>query len=242
MTGPAVAVRELHKRYGRVHALRGVSFQVPRGRIVGLVGPNGCGKTTLMRILVGRLRPDGGEARVGGVDPKHLVRGKVPLGYMPQQGGLYPDLTVAENITFFAALHGVPRPHRREAVLAALRHVALEDRAKTRVSALSGGMQRRASLAGAMVHRPAFLFLDEPTVGVDPEVRDTMWHDLRRLRDHGATIFLSTHYLGEADRCDDVLLMRQGGILAKGTPRQLLARTRTATMDDAFVALLRRRA
>lgn len=240
MASPAVTARGVRKSFGKVQALDGVTFEVARGRIVGIVGPNGCGKTTLMQACVGRLRPDEGEASVEGVPSLRLQRPGAPrIGYMPQQGGLYPELTIRQNVRFQAALQGVPRRDRGDRVDEAIADVQLEERAGDRVAELSGGMKRRASLAAALVHAPAVLFLDEPTVGVDPEIREEMWDDLARLARSGRTILVSTHYLGEAVRCEEVLLMRRGRVLAQDTPRKLMARTGTDDLEDAFVRLVR---
>jgi ABC-2 type transport system ATP-binding protein len=240
VSGPAVQARGVHKSFGDVRALHGVSFDVPRGTIVGIVGPNGCGKTTLIRTCVGRIRPDQGETRVLGEPSLRLQRPGAPrIGYMPQQGGLYPELTVRQNVAFQAALQGVPRRMRLARVDGVIERVHLADRARDRVAQLSGGMQRRASLAAALVHAPDLLFLDEPTVGVDPEVREEMWDDLHGLAREGRTLLVSTHYLGEAMRCRDVLLLRRGQVLAHDAPAALLRRTGTQDLESAFVRLVR---
>lgn len=237
---PALQVKGVVKRFGKVTALGGVSFAVPRGSIVGLVGPNGCGKTTLMRTCVGRLKPDSGEATVLGVPAMALQsRGAPRLGYMPQQGGLYPELTVRQNVMFYARILGLPRRERGVRVDEAIRSVQLEERSRDRVAGLSGGMRRRASLATAVVHDPEMLFLDEPTVGVDPEVREEMWQDLRRDAKKGRSVVISTHYLGEAVNCDRVLMMRRGRVIAYDTPPELMRRTGTKDLEAAFIRSIR---
>lgn len=233
-----IQAKGLAHRFGRRTALDGLDFELEEGRIHGIVGPNGCGKTTLIRILVGLLRPSSGQVLVGRHDPR-MLRGRVRLGYMPQAGALYPELSVRQNVAFFASLERVPRKDRAEAVQKALARVRLTERAKDRVQELSGGLQRRVGLAAAIVHRPALLFLDEPTVGVDPELRIEVWAGLQDLRDEGATILLSTHYLREAERCDSVLLLRDGRRVAQGPPRRLMEATGTDELEDAFVALVR---
>lgn len=221
----AISVRSVTKAYGTVEALRGVDVAVRPGEIFGLIGPNGAGKTTLIRILVGALRPDGGEVRVLDRDPvtqRSEVRRRI--GYMPQEPALYADLSSRANVEFFAAAHvaaGVD-----ELAHGALEFVDLLDRAGDPVHTLSGGMKQRVSLACALAHEPDLLFLDEPTSGIDPILRESFWHGFRRLADAGKTIVLSTHQMNEALACDRVAIIQRGRVVAADAPRSLIGRGR----------------
>jgi len=238
----AISVEGVSKHFGEVEALDGVTLDVPRGSIFGLVGPNGAGKTTLIRILVGALRADSGAVQVQGVDPfteKRRVRAHV--GYMPQAPVLYGDLTSRENVAFFARGHmssGVS-----EKVAAALEFADLSDAADRPVYTLSGGIQQRVSLAATLVHEPDVLFLDEPTAGIDAELRHSFWLRFRRLAGSGVTLIVSTHQMDEVAHCDRVAILRSGRILANASPTELFAsggatvRIRTGTIEH-HVALL----
>jgi ABC-2 type transport system ATP-binding protein len=228
---PAVQAVDLRKTFGQIQAVDGVSFELAAGRIYGVLGPNGSGKTTLIRMLTGLGRPTSGEARVLGVQMpsrSNLAR----IGYMTQSDGIYPELTAAENARFFAAMYGVREPGAAEAALSV---VELSDRAGTLASQLSGGMRRRLSLACALVHRPPILFLDEPTVGVDPALRVQFWAHFHELVRNGTTIVVSSHVMDEADRCDELLFMRGGRVIAQGTGQELRARAGTMDLEQAFL-------
>ena len=235
----SISVSDLHHEFGPVTALHGVDLDVDGPRIVGVAGPNGAGKTTLIRILLGLLSPTTGFASVSGTRSLSLgASDRERIGYMPQEEAVYQDLTVRQNVAFFARLYGLD--DRAAAVDRAIGFVGLEDRADDRVSTLSGGMIRRTSLACALVHDPDVLVLDEPTVGLDPRLRASMWEAFRERRDEGALILLSTHYLGEATRCDDVLFLRNGRVLAFDTPERFLEETGTDDLEAAFLVLLER--
>ncbi|WP_439028136.1 ABC transporter ATP-binding protein [Haloarchaeobius sp. DT45] len=239
MTGTDVSIRldGLRREFGAVTALDGIDLDVDGPRILGVVGPNGSGKTTLIQCLLGLLDPTGGTAALDGTDSRSLgtpERGRI--GYMPQHEAVYRDLTVRENVSFFARLYDVP--DRETAVDRALSFVDLDDREGARIGELSGGMVRRTSLACAVVHDPSLLVLDEPTVGLDPQLRATMWEGFRDRRERGDLVVVSTHYLGEATRCDEVLFLRAGRVLAFDTPDALLTRTGTTDLEAAFLELL----
>ncbi len=226
-----VETRELHKHFGSIRAVDGVDLSVRAGEIYGLLGPNGSGKTTLIRLLVGLQRATAGEAVVlGHTMPNKAVLARV--GYMPQASALYTDLTVQENIAFFAAMCGRLDPSQVDAVIAL---VDLEPRAHDLVRTLSGGMRQRTSLACALVHQPRLLLLDEPTVGIDPQLRATFWSYFRRLADDGVTLLISSHVMDEAERCDRLGLLRQGQLLAEGSAVELQAAAGTTTLEEAFL-------
>jgi len=228
---PAVEVEGVVKSFGHLRALDGVRLRVRRGEVFGLLGPNGSGKTTLIRCLVGLVEPDAGRVTVLGRRLPDLgVLSRV--GYMTQAPALYPDLSVSENLHFFAAISG-----GRHDLDEALEFVELADRRDSVVATLSGGMRTRASLACAIVHRPELLLLDEPTVGVDPQLRAQLWDRFREMTATGTTIVVSSHVMDEAARCDRLGLIRFGRLLAEGTVTDLLARASTDSLEDAFLKL-----
>ena len=230
-TAPAVEAIALRKDFGPIHAVDGIDMALPPGRIYGLLGPNGSGKTTLIRLLVGLASATSGKARVLGVEMpsrSNLAR----IGYMTQADGIYPELSVWENLSFFAALYGQTD---RAALIRALELVELDGRLGTPVQDLSGGMRRRLSMACALVHRPAVIFLDEPTVGVDPALRVQFWDHFHRLAADGATLLVSSHVMDEADRCDELLFIRDGRVLAQGTPEALRKQADTENLETAFL-------
>jgi ABC-2 type transport system ATP-binding protein len=228
---PAIRAVDLVKAFGTLRAVDGISLELAPGRIYGILGPNGSGKTTLIRLLMGLARPTSGRAEVLGVPmPSRSMLARI--GYMTQADGVYPALSVEENARFFAATYGV---RDAAAVGDALRLVELADRASSLTSTLSGGQRRRLSLACALVHRPPVLFLDEPTVGVDPLLRVQFWGHFRALADAGCTILVSSHVMDEADRCDELLFVRSGRVIARGTGHELRERARTADLEEAFL-------
>ncbi|MCU4717327.1 ABC transporter ATP-binding protein [Halapricum hydrolyticum] len=236
-TPPSITVEGLRREFGPITALDGVDLALDGPAIVGIAGPNGSGKTTLIKCLLGLLGPTGGSSAIGGADSLSLSHDdRARIGYMPQHEAVYRDLTVRENLAFFASLYDLP--DRERAVDRALSFVDLHERADARISDLSGGMIRRASLACALVHDPDVVFLDEPTVGLDPKLRANMWDAFRRRREAGALILVSTHYLGEVRNCDRVLFLRDGRVLAFDTPTAFLDRTGAEDMEGAFLALL----
>ena len=203
-------------------ALDDISLVVPAGAILGLIGPSGAGKTTTIRLLTGALVPTGGTVTVLGEEPRQFRRQtRERIGYMPQSFTLYPDLTVRENVDFVGSLFGMLFLSRRRRTKEVLQLVDLWDVRSRRAGRLSGGMQRRLELACALVHDPALLFLDEPTAGIDPILRNTIWTELHRLRDAGRTLIVTTQYVNEAESCDRVALIANGRLLALATPDDL---------------------
>ena len=223
MSAPAVIRTEkLTRRFGDFVAVREVSFEVHRGEIFGYLGANGAGKSTTIRMLCGLLAPSGGAAWVGGVsiadDPEGVKRS---IGYMSQKFSLYPDLLVFENLEFFGGAYGLAGRALQARIDEALEHVALAEHRRTRTSALPGGMRQRLALASALLHHPSILFLDEPTAGVDPAARRGFWRLIRELADAGTTLFVTTHYMDEAEYCHRIGLMVDGRLVALDRPEAL---------------------
>ena len=222
----AVEIEGVKRHYGHIEALRGVDMQVKKGTIFGLLGANGAGKTTLIKILVGTTRFHQGRVKVLGLNPaKEALRLRGLIGYMPQAPALYEDLSARDNIKFFGAAHRLPDLAKR--VEESLEFTGLSKRANDAVSGYSGGMKQRVSLACALVHRPQALFLDEPTAGVDPKLKETFWHHFRELASQGITLFISTHLMEEALLCDQLAIMRDGQLLECDTPRNIMLRGNT---------------
>jgi len=222
----ALQIDGLFKRFGEQQVLNGFSLQVARGDVVGLLGPNGCGKSTVLNIICQLLQADAGQVQLAGQPMiEQSVHARTCIGYCPQQSALYPALFPQENIQFFARLYGVPAAQRNARVAELMERFSLVPYAATRSGLLSGGWQQRLSLAVALVHRPELLVLDEPTVAVDVEARMDLWHLIEGLRDGGTTILLTSHHLAEAQRlCNRVALMRNGKVVAEGSVPELISR------------------
>jgi ABC-2 type transport system ATP-binding protein len=231
----AVEIEDLRVRRGEREVLHGLSLNIAAGTVTGLLGPSGSGKTTLMRAIVGVQLVDSGSVRVLG-HPAGASVVRASVGFMTQARGLYEDLTVRENARYFCRIAGAPAA-RADEVLATVRLDSLGDRV---VRTLSGGEQARASLATALVGRPAVLILDEPTVGLDPLLRRDLWATFHRLADEGATLIVSSHVMDEAANCDELVLLREGDILARSTPDELRGRTHTDDLAEAFLRLIER--
>jgi len=206
-------------------AIEAISIQIPEGKLYGLVGPDGAGKTSLIRILASVMEPSSGSARLAGFDlHRQAEKARKSIGYMPQAFSLYPDLTVLENIRFFADLNGVPKARRKERVAELLDFARLTEFTSRRSENLSGGMRKKLALACALIHEPKILLLDEPTTGVDPVSRRELWHLLSRIVQQGVTVMISSPYMDEAERCHTVGVLNQGHLLISGPPSELEAR------------------
>jgi ABC-2 type transport system ATP-binding protein len=219
---PVVAVHELSKSFGAFVAVDGVSFDVARGEVVGYLGPNGSGKTTTMRMLLGLLRPTSGSASVLGLDVvRDAERIRPRVGYMSQKFALYEDLTVTENLRFYGGVYGLDKARLAVRMAAMLALTGLEDRPDERAGELAGGWRQRLALGIALIHEPELMFLDEPTSGVDPEARRAFWDVIYTLAEQGGTVFVSTHYMDEAEHCGRLAILDHGHILAIDTPTAL---------------------
>jgi ABC-2 type transport system ATP-binding protein len=219
-----IEIRDLVKRYEERVAVNEVSFTVEEGEIFGLLGPNGAGKTTTLSILSTLLAPDGGQVTVGGYDvSRETSRVKPLIGYVPQELALFPTLSAQDNLAFFGRIYLLSGPALKERIAAVLDVVGLSDRAGDAVKTFSGGMKRRLNIAVGLIHEPRILFLDEPTVGVDPQSRNFIFEHVERLKADGMTVLYTTHYMEEAERlCDRVAIMDEADVLALETPRNLI--------------------
>jgi ABC-2 type transport system ATP-binding protein len=237
----AIELDRVSFRYGSLQALDGLSLRIPHGISFGLLGPNGAGKTTLIRILVGLLTPRHGSVSILGQTPTR--RNAQRAGYMPQQYSLYNELSVAQNVDFFARIYGIRnRAERAKHVEEVLDLVNLWERRNDGIGKLSGGMKQRVSLACAIVHKPPLLFLDEPTVGLDPELRVSFWEHFANLNQRGVTIIISSHTMDDAAHCNRLAFLRSGRVIAEGAPAELRMATgrADATLEDAFLYYVRR--
>ncbi len=230
-------VIDVAKSYGDVQAVRGISFRVKRGEIFGLLGPNGAGKTTTISMLTGLIEADAGEIRVFGsrFTPNNRdLKGRI--GIVPQELALYPTLSGRDNLKFFGRIYGLKGPRLRKRVEETLEMVGLAQRADDPVETYSGGMQRRLNIAAGLVHEPDLLFLDEPTVGVDPQSRNAILESVESLRERGQSVVYTTHYMEEAQRlCDRVAIMDEGKIIALDTPAALIRREGTGMVRVRIV-------
>ena len=233
---PALEVTDLVVDRGGHRVLRGLSFSTPRGAVSGLLGPSGCGKTTLMRCIVGVQKIQSGSVTVLGL-PAGAAPLRRRLGYVTQTPSVYADLSVRDNVRYFGAIYGVGRAETD----AALVDVGLRDRADQLVGSLSGGQRARVSLACALLANPDLLVLDEPTVGLDPVLRHELWQKFHELAQNGTTLLVSSHVMDEAGRCDRLLLMRDGELIADDTPNALRKATGTLDLEQAFLRLIHQR-
>jgi ABC-2 type transport system ATP-binding protein len=237
----AIAVDNLGFRYGKLQVIDSLSLHIPAGASFGLLGPNGSGKTTLIRLMVGLLRPAAGTVRCLGRLPSRANARQI--GYMPQLPALYAELSVEQNIDFFARIYGMgDRRQRAERVADVIKLVDLWPKRKEAVLRLSGGMKQRVSLACAIVHNPPLIFLDEPTVGLDPELRANFWDYFNGLTKRGSTLVISSHTMDDAAHCDRLAFLRLGKVIALGPPAELRTATgrADASLEDAFLYFIRR--
>lgn len=224
MSPPAIRVQNLVKTFSGLKAVDDLSFEVRPGELFGFLGPNGAGKTTTIRMLCGLLLPSEGTARVAGLDVRREAEAiKRCVGYMPQRFSLYGDLTVEENLDFFAGVYRLPGPERRRRVAETLERVGLAERRRGLTDHLSGGLKQRLALGCALVHSPAILFLDEPTAGADPPSRQRIWDLLYEAAAEGRTILVTTHYVEEAERCQTIGFMHRGRFIGSGSPERCKA-------------------
>lgn len=231
----AIAIEGLRVRRGRTDVLHGLDLRIPRGQVVGLLGPSGCGKTTLMRAVVGVQKVKSGTVTVLG-QPAGTAALRHRVGYVTQAASVYDDLTIRQNLDYFRRVLGAGRADVDRAITA----TDLDEHAGRLVSTLSGGQLSRVSLAAALLGSPDLLVLDEPTVGLDPLLRVELWALFHRLAEAGTSLLVSSHVMDEASRCDRLILMREGAVLADATPAELLAETGAVDAEGAFLALLRR--
>jgi ABC-2 type transport system ATP-binding protein len=241
MTDPAISVSKLAFFYGKLKVIDDMSMEIEAGTSYGLLGPNGAGKTTLIRLMVGLLKPAAGSIRCLGKTPSPAHARLT--GYMPQLPALYSELSVEQNIDFFARIYGLKnKKERSERVEEVIKLIDLWPKRQTQAMKLSGGMKQRVSLGCAIVHRPRLIFLDEPTVGLDPELRVHFWEYFASLTRGGATLVISSHTFDDAAHCQKLAFLRLGRVVAEGTPAELLAATGDpkATLEDAFLYFIRR--
>ena len=234
----AIDVKDLNKSFGRKHVVRDLSLKVPRGQIFGFLGPNGSGKTTSIRMICGLLTADSGSGTCLGYDV--MTRSadiKREVGYMTQRFSLWEDLTIRENLDFVARMYSMDA--RREAVAQAIAKLGLESRQDQLAGSLSGGWKQRLALAACLLHRPKLLLLDEPTAGVDPKARREFWDELHTLAAQGITVLVSTHYMDEAGRCDQLAYLAYGRLLAVGTAAELIAASGAQDLEAVFIELMK---
>jgi ABC-2 type transport system ATP-binding protein len=224
MESPIIIVDNLHKNFDEIEAVRGVSFQIARGEIFGLLGPNGAGKTTTISMLTGLLESTSGSVRMNGEEMSSKSNAlKAKIGFVPQELALYPTLSAADNLNFFGRIYGMRGKVLKARVAEVLDIVGLTNRAKDRIATYSGGMKRRINIAAGLLHQPEILFLDEPTVGVDPQSRNAIFESVEALNKAGMTILYTTHYMEEADRlCNRIAIVDHGKVIALDTPKSLI--------------------
>jgi ABC-2 type transport system ATP-binding protein len=238
--GAAVQTEKLRKTFGSLVAVDALDLTINRGEVFGLLGPNGSGKTTTIRMLCGLMEPTSGGAHVAGVDVTTDPEGvRRRIGYMSQKFGLYDDLTVQENLRFYASVYGLRGSARSERIVEQLRDLGLEERKNQLAGTLSGGWKQRLALACATSHKPEVLFLDEPTAGVDPASRRLFWDWIYTLAKSGTTILVTTHYMDEAARCSRLAFLSRGHLIAVGTQGEITRQFGQKTVEDVFIELQR---
>ncbi len=237
MAEPAVMLQDLCKKFGSFTAVDNISLTVKKGEIFGFLGANGAGKSTTIRMLCGILKPTSGRGVVGGVDITETPeKVKSFIGYMSQKFSLYNDLTIRENLEFYAGIYGVA--NREEAIEKAIESAGLSGKGNKLTGDLPVGWKQQLSLASAVMHNPEILFLDEPTSGVDPVSRRKFWETIRDKADGGTTVFVTTHYMLEAEYCDRISIMQKGRVIAMGSPEDLKKQQKKNTLEDVFISLV----
>jgi ABC-2 type transport system ATP-binding protein len=229
-----IAIKHFKQQFGKFVVLENINLAVKKGEILGLLGPSGSGKTTLIKAIVGMNEPTEGYVSVLGIKMPSLSTVS-KIGYMAQSDALYEDLNATDNVLFFASLYGIKGKSAKKRADEILKLVLLDKEGKKLIKNFSGGMKRRLSLAIALVHKPEILILDEPTVGIDPVLRIDFWKEFERLRQDGVTIIITTHVMDEAEHCDRLALIRDGGIIAIGTPKELKGKSGESTVEGAFL-------
>jgi len=230
-----VQIANVTKKYGKRTVLNNISFNIPKGQIFGMIGPSGAGKTTLVKLMVGMEKTDGGNVSVIGHKMPNLSVLQ-EIGYMSQSDALYADLTGGENLQFFAMLFKLHRVSQKKRIAYCAGVVDLAGEMKKKVSEYSGGMKRRLALAAALIQDPDLLILDEPTVGIDPELRANIWEELYRLKnEEGKTIIITTHVMDEAEKCDVLAMIREGVLIESGSPQQLIKDYNTDRLEEVFL-------
>lgn len=236
----AIQVENLTKMFGDFTAVNNISFQVGKGEVFGFLGANGAGKTTAMKMLIGILKPTLGNAQVAGFDVKSNAEDvKKNIGYMSQHFSLYNDLTIKENITFFGGIYGLKKSAIKEKTQALIDELGLHDVANKLVGSLPLGWKQKVAFSVSLLHNPKIIFLDEPTGGVDPKTRRQFWEMIYREANNGKTIFVTTHYMDEAEYCDRVSIMVEGKIEAMDTPKNLKTKYKVDSMNQVFLKLAR---
>ena len=234
----AITTQKLRRTFGALVAVQGLDLEIRRGEVFGMLGPNGSGKTTTIRMLCGLLAPTSGGATVAGLDvEREPERVRRAIGYMSQRYGLYDDLTVAENLRFYAEVYGLRGAERDARMGELIEELGLSGRLDQFAGTLSGGWKQRLGLACATAHRPEVLFLDEPTAGVDPASRRRFWDLIHEMAGRGTTILVTTHYMDEASRCDRLAFMSRGHLIALGTPDEVTRQFGRKTVEDVFIEL-----
>jgi len=229
-----VSLRDIRMSFGKETVLSGINLDVREGEILGLLGPSGSGKTTMVKIIAGLLQPTSGSVRFKGRPVPSLEQMR-QIGYMAQSDALYLELTAYENFDFFASIYGLSNKERKRQIERAAKIVDLADHLRKPVEHFSGGMKRRMSLAVSLLHQPQLLILDEPTVGIDPVLRQSIWNQLHQIRESGTTIIVTTHVMDEAEKCDRLALLRGGILIAEGSPQQLKETSGASTLEGAFL-------
>jgi ABC-2 type transport system ATP-binding protein len=240
-SAPVVRTHALHKRFGDLVAVHALDLEIRRGEVFGLLGPNGSGKTTTIRMLCGLVLPTSGTAEVAGFDittQAEQVRRRI--GYMSQRYGLYDELTVAENLRFYASVYGLVGRVREARLAEHVELLGLGERLRQRAGTLSGGWKQRLALACATAHHPDLVFLDEPTAGVDPAARRTFWQTIYDLATTGTTVLVTTHYMDEAERCQRLAFLSRGHLIGLGTPAEVVQQFGAKTVEDVFEMLQER--